>query len=112
MLFTPAFYQHYGTEIGNAGVGLSYRLKGGNANLSRFLRSVSGQFGPTVQVQPGSDDLAAAANASYGSWLGMPWANAMRSPSPVDPVPGSIARHQKRLSSVPNQQCSSKVGCA
>ena len=40
MLFTPAFYQHNGAEIGNAGVGLSYRLKGGNANLSRsFVRS-------------------------------------------------------------------------
>ena len=57
------------TEIGNAGVGLSYRLKGGNANLSRFLRSVSGQFGPTVQVQPGSDDPAAAANAQHATHL-------------------------------------------
>ena len=69
MLFTPAFFQRNGAKIANAGVGLSYRLKGGEANLSTFVRSVNRRSGSTVQVQPGSDDLAAAANAQHAAHL-------------------------------------------
>ena len=68
MLFTPGFYSHYHARVADAGVGLSYRLKG-DAGLQGFLASVDREFGPVVQVQPGSDDLAAAANAQHATHL-------------------------------------------
>ena len=68
MLFTPGFYSHYHARVADAGVGLSYRLKD-DAGLQGFLASVDRRFGEAVQVQPGSDDLAAAANAQHATHL-------------------------------------------
>ena len=69
MLFTPSFFHRNGAKVAVAGVGLSYRLKRGDADLSTFLASVTRRFGQAVQVQPGSDDLAAAANAQHATHL-------------------------------------------
>jgi hypothetical protein len=69
MLFTPAFFHRNGAKVALAGIGMSYRLKGGNADLPSFLASVTRRFGHAVQVQPGSDDLAAAANAQHATHL-------------------------------------------
>lgn len=69
MLFTPAFFHRYGTKVALAGEGMSYRLNRGDADLPNFLASVTRRFGHQVQVQPGSDDLSAAANAQHATHL-------------------------------------------
>jgi hypothetical protein len=68
MLFTPEFFHQYHARVAVAGVGLSYQLKN-DAGLQKFLASVDRRFGHAVQVQPGSDDLAAAADAQHATHL-------------------------------------------
>jgi hypothetical protein len=66
---TPAFFAAYGDRVGLAGgVGMSVRLKRGEADFPAFKAAVA-RMSPDAQVEQGSDDLTAASKARRATSL-------------------------------------------
>jgi hypothetical protein len=62
VIATAAFYQKYGTAVGNF-EGVSFQLKQGAAGLSAFVAQVKRVAGDNAQIELGDDNAAAGAFA-------------------------------------------------
>src|SRR5439155_1351082 len=66
---TPAFFKAYGDQIAVAGgVAMAVRLRRGLADFPAFRAAVA-RISPEAQIEPGSDDLTAAAKARRATRL-------------------------------------------